>query len=201
VTALSKYERWTDNEIALLEYLWTSEKDVNYIQSMFPTRRFCHINAKAKSLNFQRLKGFTIKDWLIDYHWSDIDIGWFAGFFDGEGSVGIFPPNKARKQNCFANMHICNTKIESLEKIQHLVKFGDIYSKIKRNPNHSTIYYYRLGKREVLYSVLNKLLPHLIIKKKIALLVHDFLFNNWDRQLSKEDQFKYVHHSHFLIRS
>lgn len=95
-----------------------------------------------------------------------MNIGWFAGMFDGEGCLSL---NLQKNSRFLLGVSVTNTNIESLELFQ--LQFGG------RVAQHSgrSCWRWRLSGRDKTKAFLETILPYLVIKKKQAQLVLDYL--------------------------
>jgi hypothetical protein len=107
-----------------------------------------------------------------------ISYQYIAGFVDGEGHIGLCKRKKHKvgHYNYQPTLMIANTDRYVLELIREKVggqfhKFINISSYSKRP------YLYRLviQKQDVLYSVIENIYPHLIIKKEQARILLDYI--------------------------
>jgi intein/homing endonuclease len=92
-----------------------------------------------------------------------ISLEWLAGFFDGEGYIGIAAQGKRHFQ---LTVEITQTNLPVIEEIQK--QFGGyVYTKRIKTLNTNTCWIVRFGAKEGLL-LLEKLLPYLKIKKTQA---------------------------------
>jgi hypothetical protein len=102
------------------------------------------------------------------------ELAYFAGFFDGEGCVGIYI--KKRKQwkhpHHRLDVYITNTHPGPLRKLMSLFG-GEIHVHVKQQPHHKTAWRWNLQSRKA-EEFLQQILPFLIVKKDEALLALEF---------------------------
>ena len=101
-------------------------------------------------------------------------LNYFAGIVDGEGSIGIAKCKKSIKQNrkgyaYRAFFHITNTHLPMLEYLSK--HFG---GKISYLDERAMCYNYTFSANKI-RDILPKLIPYLLIKKKQAEIVLEFL--------------------------
>ena len=85
-----------------------------------------------------------------------------AGFFDGEGTISF-----QKQKNSFSSfVSIDNTNREAIEQMANLMGTKVEYIAKPNKSSTKGIYVARIGKREDIINFLNKILPHLKIKRK-----------------------------------
>ena len=107
---------------------------------------------------------------------NDFDIGYYAGFFDGEGSFDISilrpTPNNRRKNTFYAYRGtLVNTYLPIIQEFQK--HFGGSISKKKAHPNRKTCYAWVLNGKN-LVNFINTIIPHLREKKERAQIILDY---------------------------
>jgi len=114
------------------------------------------------------------------------EIVYIAGFFGGEGSIFISKSKKAY----FLTVSISNINLPVSENIQKLVGGGVSKSPDDRQ-NHSPLFRLRLYCNEA-KAFLEKILPHLKIKKEQAKLAIEFQSKmGYGGKLSKQEKERY----------
>lgn len=102
-----------------------------------------------------------------------MDIRYFAGLFDGEGSVSILACKSGKKH--YPKLVLQLTMInEILIRLIHATFGGYVYTIKRQTTAHNTPYKW-MAESKVAGSVLTQLLPHLILKKRQAELALEFL--------------------------
>lgn len=105
---------------------------------------------------------------------SAIAIGWAAGFFDGEGSIGIYRTGARSRDRLF--LRVVNTDATAIHAFQSIVGRGNV-SHQRRNPSsrrqHFTLW--RCTRREDCAAVLRLIGPHLVVKDGHYRLLADFI--------------------------
>lgn len=102
---------------------------------------------------------------------TDIELGWIAGFVDGEGCIrlGI----DSRKNNITINFSVSGTNKESLNYIMKLLKCGNITAKITKEKNRKAQWNWTISGIKAVESI--KIIePHLIVKKQQAILILEY---------------------------
>jgi len=98
------------------------------------------------------------------------ELSYFAGFFDGEGCVGVtnrIPPHSA----LFIRTQVVNTNLEVLEQMKRA--FGGSIQIRKAKLNWQQMYTWQCT-TQVAYHFLKQILPYLRLKRKQAELAIEF---------------------------
>lgn len=100
------------------------------------------------------------------------DLAYFAGLFDGEGSLcGRYDVKRPKRKDKKIDIHmkIDITCEEAIRKVSKMVGIGSIYSfkYTKQNPRQQKIWRINFSPNEMRI-ILPKILPFLIVKKKQA---------------------------------
>ncbi len=106
---------------------------------------------------------------------------YIAGFFDGEGSVA--------HNGIGFRISIPQTNEEVLKSIRNFVGFGFIIKIKKRKKHWKDCWTYYIASKKDVYCFLQQILPHLIVKKDIALEAMGKL----EKQLSDMQDKKELH--------
>lgn len=98
-------------------------------------------------------------------HLTPYEIGYIAGFMDGEGSILFSSGSKLNPTIQFPN-----TNKESIEWLLKKLTVGGLAITVreKKNPNWKTLYQIHIGGAKNVYDILVAIQPHLIIKRKKA---------------------------------
>jgi len=100
---------------------------------------------------------------------SEAQLAWLAGFVDGEGNIGIYRNNGRRYRNYVIRVCVVNTHKPSMARVADLMDAA----LVRRAQNHKgwkSAYVVSItGKKAA--AVLEKLLPHLVTKKRQAKVV------------------------------
>lgn len=92
------------------------------------------------------------------------DIGWCAGFFDGEGCIVV-------GTNGSLQVRVVNTSLKSLQKLQETLGYGTILPR-KQVVNKPQYYWSCYGMDA--YKVLKLLLPHVVDKQAQSITAMSF---------------------------
>lgn len=113
----------------------------------------------------------------VNQEYVEFDLRWLAGFFDGEGSIGIYPRNANRTKTKKYYVLVVSLAQsgddgkEILESVQH--KFGgSVYSQTK--PNHKVMWKWNVSAIKA-QKFLEILEPFLIIKRSQAITGQYFM--------------------------
>jgi len=106
---------------------------------------------------------------------SEQDLAWASGFFDGEGSVSI-GANTFRGPGTnvvlFLSVTITNTDLVALERFAAIVGGGNIYNIMER-PNRKKSYSWRASSKTAA-DVVDRLLKYSVVKQKQLTLAKEF---------------------------
>ncbi len=112
---------------------------------------------------------------------TDIDTGWLAGMFDGEGSFGLYANNwiatKYGKQNSYTpRISVCNTSVVALERVVRILEENEIAFHVLWQRQNRRRPLWRVNivgiKRGLRFLTL--FLPYLTIKQEVASCVFAF---------------------------
>jgi len=187
---------WTVEQEDLLKkyYPYASKKT---LAKQFPNRSFQSLTDKANEFGLQRLycsRGDINTSKLVEGKASAFEIGYVAGFIDGEGSISIVSPGKRIK-----NMHpdpyitIANTNEEVIDFIIGIIGGCKYIQKRKWKSmlGNKTLYYAKIASIRLIYRTLVRLEKFLIVKKKNAKIVKEFcrvrLLRPWFGGIIKEE--------------
>ena len=90
------------------------------------------------------------------------EIAWFAGLFDGEGSIVLARRDRYAGSKA-ARIVIYNNVLELLERIIEFTGVGVIHERKSKNPKHADSYYWQCGGGEAM-AILRQVRPWLIVK-------------------------------------
>lgn len=100
------------------------------------------------------------------------EVGYIAGFMDGEGSILI-----SEKKKTNPTIQFPNTNLESIEWLQKKLTVGGLAITVreKLNPKWKTLYQLHIGGVLNVYAILKVIEPYLIIKRDKARYAIDLL--------------------------
>lgn len=108
---------------------------------------------------------------------TELQIGYIAGFFDGEGTIHVSPYSRKGKRKGEKSYQIVvrvgNTNRKLLERIQSWLGYGYIFD--DPTPRKKPFYVLIINHQEDKLKFLELLIPYLIEKKNRAALVIEFL--------------------------
>ena len=97
-----------------------------------------------------------------------IQASWLAGFFDGEGSICKYKAGRNKAHDSWV-LTISNTSYASLFFSKLITGVGAIHPKGKpKKKHHKKQWTWKVHAQRDILSILNQLLPYLIIKKKAS---------------------------------
>ena len=109
-------------------------------------------------------------DYILPRGPSDVEIAWFAGFFDGEGCIHI--AFKKTNPNCLRksfqlHISVSSTHIPTINKVKTMWNFGSVCIIATKNRQYKPYAYWRTVSVKAA-SVLRLCLPYLSVKKEEA---------------------------------
>lgn len=122
---MPKIGYWQSDEIAILVSNYRTALP-SELQRLLPRRDLSGIHKKAKKLGLNRNVPFFVED--LPEEWEECnltegEIGWAAGFIDGEGTISIRKIKKPQGRPSPAYdmyLQVSNTKLEALHRLQAL---------------------------------------------------------------------------------
>lgn len=94
------------------------------------------------------------------------EAAWFAGFFDGEGSIFSYKGGSNGKSKCW-RFSIANTNLGSLEQCKEYAGCGTIGIKsAPQDIKHKQQWIYKINTKSNIALVTEQLLPYLCIKQE-----------------------------------
>src|SRR5262245_27340129 len=100
---------------------------------------------------------------------------YIAGYFDGEGHVG-FHPQRGREHFVYS-LQWYNSNIESLDVMREFMQCGYIHKRTKREGRNHDVFVLIISQRQQILSVIQSMLPYLIVKREAAEKLRDYLLN------------------------
>jgi len=95
---------------------------------------------------------------------SPTEAAWFAGFFDGEGTLASYLGGRGRKHLCWG-LQIPNTDLCSLEHCKRITGAGNIQLKHRADGRKKDQWVFRITAQRDLVVVLSQVREYLVIKK------------------------------------
>lgn len=121
------------------------------------------------------------------------ELGYIAGILDGEGSISL-KRQRSIGRRCFGTfIQVTSTNQDILYFLKRKLG-GGVYNhshKYSINHNLKKSWVWHLRQHREIESLLKKLLPYLIIKKKHALLMLKYIKMHWYGTLNAHDVWKY----------
>jgi hypothetical protein len=152
--------------------------------SLLPNKSWKAIKWKANQLDLKR----DFKLVYFPLNLSDFDLGYIAGFFDGEGCISI-TRSKRKSGNINYNQYIsiANTDLETLKWVTKTTNLGRVRRLEPPPPSERTekwrqrpwmwskCYTWQVSSLAECYRFITDIGPHLKIKKKLAELLLEFI--------------------------
>lgn len=88
-----------------------------------------------------------------------IDWGYVAGFFDGEGNLHM------NEKTSMVQLRFDNTCKEVIREIQKFIRCGRMSNRGREKPHHKDRFRLTISNHSEALSVLEKMLPYLVVKK------------------------------------
>ena len=123
-------------------------------------------------------------DKSLKYNILDLKYSYIAGFFDGEGSIGVH--KRGNLARAHLSIHVTNTDRNPLDFIVDVFG-GNIYESHPQSKKHSTSYRWRLNGLPAT-CMLEKILPYLICKEERAVLGIESVYSDGKRQVEIADK-------------
>jgi len=172
---------WSKEELEILRdsYPNLSKKELLRI---LPKKDWTNIRHKAQSLGlFKNRQRFLQRNWKIsiDIKLSDVDKGYLAGIIDGEGTIRIakahYVGNNIERFYYAPSISIANTNINLMYRIKEIVKIGSFIEKVRSKNTYKPKLVYNVCSLMGCKTLLNQLKDFLVIKKKQAEIVLNFI--------------------------
>ena len=142
---------------------------------------------KAQGANYAKIPEDEVETEMDNQQVTREEIGWIAGFIDGEGYIGITMyknhSNSATK-TVKVELNVCNTDICMVEKYISIMNKMGVNPYVKKSKkykkyngcNKKDVHEVKLHRMAPIQKILKVILPHLTgMKKTRALLIYEFL--------------------------
>lgn len=122
---------------------------------------------------------------------TQFELAWLAGFFDGEGSIGVYGAKryKAKGSSYNAKFQIASTNATAIEKVVNILSMLDvnckIYQKEPQHKNHKEAWQIYFTKFSDVKKALTAIEPYLVIKKPHANLALKFVNSRIEKGLNR----------------
>lgn len=164
---------WTKEEIQILEEDYPLAERVSLCQDL-PRHSWSAIRRQAQRFKLSRVFGGLRNKKSNIPRLTSYQVGYIAGFMDGEGTFAIIKNKYRSEANYFPYITVTNTKKRPLEQIADWLKMGYVSIRHERHPrNHSDTYTLRIQRIVDVRALVEFLKPYLIIKKEQAELVQE----------------------------
>lgn len=105
---------------------------------------------------------------------------YFAGFTDGEGSIGVYKHKQSGYSRCSGYFYkprvtVSNTDLPILKTMQQVYEGGVFSYKRKDDPTRMTAHLWSLNTNRQIEAFLLKTLPYMVVKREQAQLMLDFV--------------------------
>lgn len=98
-----------------------------------------------------------------------MDWGYVTGYFDGEGTAGVY--GREKRKGLRPELIWANTNLESLQAIQNFIGAGHIRDRCKQKLHYKQMYALVVSRKEDIARIIPLMLPHAIIKREALLNV------------------------------
>jgi hypothetical protein len=163
---------WKPQEIEILQKYY-SKLPKDELQRLLPKRSWISILAKAEELGLTRSLLTNLKP--IDFSFlTDNEKGYIAGIIDGEGTISL-EKRKFSNVKIHPVISISNCSLELLNHIQKIIKCGTVRLAKKANQKARPEYKLSINRINQIEGLLSIITPYLILKRKQAEIVLEFI--------------------------
>ncbi len=163
---MRSYKKWSLIEDKRLIRFYTMNSP-KFLSKKFPKRSFFAIANRAKKLGLHKEPNYS-RRFVPELYLSETEKAYFAGLFDGEGSISTRKHIKNKRSYYYVFIHLGNTHYPTMEFIYK--KFGGtMYMAKKRNAQHKNFWRWATYTKGAKY-FLEAVMPFLRIKKEQARL-------------------------------
>src|SRR5262245_38259590 len=107
---------------------------------------------------------------------------YIAGYFDGEGHVAFH--RNGKRQHMAYGLHWYNSHLRSLEAMREFIGFGNINKRKARAHQTYDVYILGITQRQQVLTVIDAMMPHLIVKLEVAKKLRNYLMDEKFREIS-----------------
>lgn len=170
---------WTIDELDILRNGYSCLNKDELLKSL-PKKRWTSIRHKAGELGLKYDSDkFYKRNWksFEKIVLSDFDKGYIAGFVDADGSITI----KIAKDKRYGGVYYApllsfyNTDAKLMSKIRSIVKLGKMSKDNRGFTGYKPKFTYNVGSINGVKQILKQITPHLIVKRRRAELVLEFI--------------------------
>jgi len=176
--------KWTNGEIDFLKENYAEGEKANLLANL-PRRSWNTIQREAQRFGIRRKFRYLRAKKSVIPLLSDFQIGYIAGFIDGEGSLMIIRNNNRSEVNYTPIITVTNTNRKSIETISNWLKIGYITDH-SDNPNWAPCYSLRIQRIVDVWTLVDFIEPYLIVKRRQAQLVKELAIIKMNRSNGKD---------------
>lgn len=161
----SSDQRWTDEDRKVVQELFPNAPR-KVILDRFPNRTWTAVKIQARHMGLKRrLPLHERKEIDRVKALSEFQLGYVAGFFDGEGCVYMEKP----KHLWYPAVNFTNSDLRVIEYIQEVLgKDGSTLTRHKHHNRWRISYQLRIRAHHTVKSLLEQITPYLIVKREVA---------------------------------
>lgn len=175
---------WTKKEVLKLRELYSATDTAELIKSL-PMHSYEAMKTRAHELKLPaRLKkGHLIE---AELSLSDLDIGFLTGLIEGDGTISL--GSRGYKKCLRPVLAIYNTKAELLFHVKQMLGGWGHISKTNQTLSKNALYNYQIGRWSQIKALLDIIKPCLVIKRRQAEIVLNFIETNYGRVRKGQDK-------------
>jgi hypothetical protein len=163
---------WKPQEIEILKKYY-SKLPRDELQRLLPKRSWISILAKAEGLGLTRSLLTNLKPTDFSFL-TDAEKGYIAGIIDGEGTISL-EKRKFSNVKIHPVISISNCSLELLYHIQKIIKCGTVRLAKKANQKTRPEYKLSINRISQIEGLLRVITPYLMLKRKQAEIVLEFI--------------------------
>ena len=94
------------------------------------------------------------------------DAAWFAGFFDGEGTLAMYMNGRTKTVECY-RLQIANNYVDALIKCKNITGVGSVLEKTRNKvPAHyQKQYVWAVNSQRNVVEICRQIMPYLVVKR------------------------------------